>query len=217
MKYTEIYIEEHRCILLGSPEMPPGTPIIITLHGLGTNADDLAPLCEELGFSGCRFILPDAPFQLPGYPPGAFAWYDFMSHHRAEIESSRDYLFKILDRFSNSQNPLILLGFSQGGVMALEAGLNYKGKITAIVSMSGYMPDPKATLKKPLVSKETPLLLIHGTEDPVVPVDGSREAVKALKEAGYQPVLKEFPMPHTITEESLEAVQEFLGGIIPKT
>ena len=101
----------------------------------------------------------------------------------------------------------------------LEAGLNYKGKpfdgaqgsIAGIVSMSGYMPDPWSTLTKAEAPLDLPILLVHGTIDNVVPVDGSRHALESLKQTGYSSVdLKEFPMGHTITPESLGVVREFL-------
>jgi predicted esterase len=72
------------------------------------------------------------------------------------------------------------------------------------------MQDPWETLTKAQVPLDTPILLVHGTGDDVVPVEGSRKAVKALEEVGYKPILKEFPMGHQITEESLAAVREFL-------
>ena len=106
--------------------------------------------------------------------------------------------------------PIIIRGFSQGGVMAMEAGVNYKGKIAGIVSMSGYMPDPAATLKNAAASFDTPILLVHGTEDDVVPIQGSRFAEDALRQTGYKPVLKEFIMGHEISQGSLIAVREFL-------
>ena len=226
MIHSDVLIQGHHSLVMDPAVIEPGTPIVVTLHGLGTHGEDLAPLCDELRLPGCRFVLPDAPLHLPGYPPQAFAWYDFQTYNRNEFNQSRDYLFKVMDRFANDPNlrpapgkektikPIIVMGFSQGGVMSMEAGINYKGKIAAIVSMSGYMPDPWETLTKAQVPFETPILLVHGTDDDVVPVEGSRKAVKALEEAGYHPLLKEFPMGHQITEESLEAVREFLLPLI---
>ncbi len=226
MILSEVDVQGHRCLVMDPPVVPPGAPVIVVLHGLGTNGEDLAPLCGELRLPGCRFILPDAPLRLPGYPPGAYAWYDFQAHHRPEIEKSREYLFKVLRRFSddpnlrkapeenNPQPTLVLTGFSQGGVMALEAGLNYRGKIAAVVSMSGYLPDPWETLTRAQAPFETPILLTHGTEDEVVPVEGSRRAFQALTEAGYHPVIKEFAMPHTLTAESVGEVSRFLREVL---
>jgi len=223
---SEVQIEKHRCLVLDPPIIPPGAPVLVTLHGLGTNGEDLAGLCQAFHLDGCRFVLPDAPLHLPGYPPEALAWYNFQAHDRQEIVKSAEYLFKVLDRFRNDPNlrpvpgqvkkesPIVLMGFSQGGVMSLEAGLNYPGKIAAIVSMSGYMPDSWETLTRAEAAFDTPILLTHGTEDEVVPVEGSRKAVEALKQAGYNPILKEFKMGHQITEESYKAVREFLKGVL---
>jgi phospholipase/carboxylesterase len=224
--FSEVEIQKHRCLVLDPPVVPSGAPVIATLHGLGTNGEDLAALCQAFHLDECRFVLPDAPMHLPGYPPGALAWYDFQAHDRKHLVDSREYLFKVFDRFINDpnlrpapgqvkkENPLAVIGFSQGGVMSLESGLNYKGKIAAIVSMSGYMPDSWETLTRAEASFETPILLVHGTEDDVVPVEGSRKAYQALKEAGYNPVLKEFKMGHQITEASYKAVKEFLKSAL---
>jgi phospholipase/carboxylesterase len=227
MILSEATVQGHACLVLDPPVIPPGAPIVVTLHGLGTNSDDLVPFCEQLGLPGCRFILPDAPMHLPGYPEDAFAWYDFQLHERSHIEKSRDHIFKVLDRFASDPNlrpapgsekkgsPVVLMGFSQGGVMSLEAGLNYKGRIAAIVSMSGYMPDPWATLKKAEAPFETPILLVHGSQDTVVPPEGSRAAADALRQAGYASVdLKLFPMLHTISEESMAEVAQFLRTVL---
>ena len=229
MIISEVKVQNHPCLIMDPAIIAPGGPVIILLHGLGTNADDLAPLCEQLDIPQVRFVLPDAPMHLPGYPEGAFAWYDFQAHNREEIEKSREYLFKVMDRFANDPNlrpapgtekqpsPIIIMGFSQGGVMAMEAGLNYKGKVAGIISMSGYMPDPWATLTRAEASFETPILLVHGTEDEVVPIEGSRVAAEALTKTGYSQVeLKEFIMAHEISEGSLFAVREFLKELVGK-
>jgi phospholipase/carboxylesterase len=207
------------------PILKPGTPMLTGLHGLGTNAEDFMGLVEALEMQEARFVLPDAPLQLPGYPSGAFAWYDFETHERSGLMKSRDHLFRVFDRFLDDPNvrrldsspkqtpPLVVFGFSQGGVMALEAGLNYSGPIAAIVSMSGYMPDPSETMRSVQLPKQTPILLVHGIYDPVVPVEGSRQAVEELRKAGYKPEFLEFPMEHSVTQDSLDAVRVFLEKV----
>jgi phospholipase/carboxylesterase len=228
MIISEASVQGHSCLVLDPPVIPKGAPVVVTLHGLGTNSDDLVPFCEQVGLAHCRFVLPDAPLSLPGYPEGAYAWYDFQLHDRKQIEASRSHLFKVLDRFSSdpnlrpapgspkTPNPVVLMGFSQGGVMALEAGLNYSGSVAAIVSMSGYMPDPWATLTKAQAPFETPIFLVHGTQDEVVPIEGSRAAAQALRDSGFTNVtLKEYPMGHTISPESLADVSKFLRDVLP--
>jgi phospholipase/carboxylesterase len=72
------------------------------------------------------------------------------------------------------------------------------------------MPNEWEILQKAEAPFETPILLLHGSEDPVVPVEGSRKTLEALKNAGYQPELRTFEMGHAISEESLDAAREFL-------
>jgi len=72
------------------------------------------------------------------------------------------------------------------------------------------MPNEWEILQKAEAPFETPILLLHGSEDSVVPVEGSRKALEALKNAGYQPELQTFEMDHTISEESLDAARKFL-------
>jgi phospholipase/carboxylesterase len=222
MIVSETTVHKHRVVVMDPPILKAATPVLVGLHGLGTNAEDFMDLAQMMDLGECRIVLPDAPLHLPGYPPGAYAWYDFETHERSGIEKSRDHLFKVFDRFMDDPNvrhldgdpktspPLIVFGFSQGGVMTLESGLNYPGKIAALISMSGYMPDPSKTLADPKLPKDTPILVIHGTYDDVVPVQGSREAVKELEQAGYKPELREFEYAHQISEESLETVAYFI-------
>jgi phospholipase/carboxylesterase len=156
--------------------------------------------------------------RLPGYPPGSLAWYDFETPVRSGLEKSRDHILRLMDHFAAldpaKPSPLLMTGFSQGGVMALESGLAWKNGATAIVSMSGYLPHPKETLQAAHASKKIPILMVHGTYDGVVPIAGSREAAAVLKASGFHPVLREFEMEHTISEESLDEVRSFLHRVL---
>jgi phospholipase/carboxylesterase len=218
MKIHAQMLNSKRVLVSDPTPSSDGAPTIFLMHGLGTNAEDLAPLIGELDLPHCRFVLPDAPMRLNGYPPGALAWYDFETPDRAGVEKSRDHLLKLMDHFvglsPGKTSSLLMTGFSQGGVMALEAGLAWKGGATAIVSMSGYLPHPKEAVAGAHASKKIPILMVHGTYDGVVPVQGSREAAATLKAAGFHPVFREFEMEHTISEESLEEVRQFLHRVL---
>jgi len=165
----------------------------------------------------CRYVLPDGPMTVGDH---AYAWYDLRTQNREDMVHSRDYLFGLMNRFSTEgeklghARPIILMGFSQGGVMSLEAGLNYKGKVEAIVSMSGYIWYPSQTLGHALAPLDTPILLVHGTNDPIVTEAWTQKTLKALKKAGYKPVFKEFPMAHQITKDSITEVARFLKKVI---
>ena len=221
---TSVQLQGHRCLVKEPPGLPPDAPVVFVLHGLGANANDLAGLCEELRLPPCLFVMPDAPLHLPGYPPDGLAWYDLESPRLEDFVNSQDYLFKLLDYFSKypasfsganrKSRPIILVGFSQGGLMALMGGLNYKGRIKAVVSMSGYIWEPSKTIPHPFLSKKTPILMVHGSADTLINDDVTQSTGVALGRAGYHPVLKVFAMGHQITAESLGAVADFLNSVL---
>jgi len=223
---TETAFQGHRVLVADPAIAQSGAPVILILHGLGANAEDLAPLVNELDLPHCRFVLPDAPLHLTGYPAGAYAWYDFESHDPVGFQASREYLWDLMDRYASDPNirpapgtdkkpsPVVMTGFSQGGVMSLETGLLWKGGVKAIVAMSGYMPNGPEVIQRAVAPKQTPILLVHGQFDPVVPIEGSYRAAEDLMRAGYAPILKMFPMEHTITEASLNEVRHFLQAAL---
>jgi len=212
-----VQIEGHRCLVTGPAIISDDAPVVFILHGLGGNAENLYGLIEKMNLPPCRYVLPDAPLTIGDR---AYAWYNFQTQDRDDMVHSRDYLFTLMKYFSTEGEekghvrPIILMGFSQGGVMSLEAGLNYPGKVTAIVSMSGYIWYPSKTLAHPLAPLSIPLLVVHGTKDEIVTEEWTQKTVKALKRAGYQPVFKEFPIAHQISLDSLTAVSKFLQAVL---
>lgn len=226
--YEEVDVDGHRCLVVRPENLPPSAPLVLILHGYGTNGDELFDLCKELGLPPCLYILPDGPFRAYNLPPVDHGWYDTFTHSRQDMEDSRDYLFEVMDRFSKVSDstapadsplkprPIIIMGFSQGAIMSLEAGLNYKGNIAAIISMMGFIEYPKKTLAHPAAPPDTPILLIHGEWDPVIQEDDTQATVKALKKAGYHPLLRELPMGHHVTRNVIDEVSSFLQNVLPQ-
>lgn len=198
-------------------EIPPSGPMqgcVVTLHGRGVTGEDLMPLAPEIGLAGVRWIFPDAPFPFPS-DFGGRMWYGFAPEKDEEILTSRRLLFDLLDDLTGREKvppeKLVLMGFSQGAVMSLDAGLRYSKKLAMIIALSGYLPFPEhLSAEKSAPSSGVPILLVHGTDDEVVPVDGSRNAHAALLNEGYPVRLQEYPMGHEIIPKEIQLIRDEL-------
>ncbi|MFQ5596414.1 MAG: alpha/beta hydrolase [Nitrospiria bacterium] len=199
---------------IAPPDRPEGC--IICLHGRGTNGEDLMPLAEAFKLPRIRWILPDAPFPFPGLPGGRM-WFGDVAGGASGIETSRRLVTGLLDALIRKDRlapeKIVLLGFSQGAVMSLDTGLRYRQPLGAIAALSGFLafPEKLGTEKSPK-SIKTPILLVHGTDDEVVAVNGSRKARTALQKEGYTVKLQEYRMGHQITIEEIQFVRNRLIG-----
>jgi Predicted esterase len=190
-------------------------PLVILMHGRGADANDLADLAPMID-DGYRFVFPNAakPFEpSPGYTFG-WSWFDGWPPEKGSIIDSRTKLIALISelvvRYPTSG--LVVAGFSQGGMMAIDVGFRTQQKVAGIVVMSGAiyeagMPDLRA-------QREMPVLLIHGTQDDMIPVLAARRTRHILEEHGVTPEYHEFPMGHHVTPESMVVVREFLGRVL---
>lgn len=187
-------------------------PLVVVLHGRGADANDLADLAPMIDSpEGYRFVFANAakPFEpYPGMTFG-FSWFDGWPPTRESIAESRklllEFLGEIAERYPPADGKLILAGFSQGGLMALDVGFRTAQPLRGIISMSGglYEEDlPKLPPRR--------VLLVHGTLDDMIPVVAARRARRVLEEHGIEPEYQEFPMGHHVTPESMEVVSEFI-------
>jgi len=158
-----------------------------------------------------NYLLVNAPD--PYY--GGFAWYDFAEDPAPGILRSRGLLFDLLDAqrakgFPSEQTTLF--GFSQGCVMALDAGLRYPRQFAGLVGISGYVFEPEILLRElSAVGKRQRLLITHGTMDPLITFAEVRAQIKGLIGAGLQIDWREFQKPHTIAgEEELQVIRDFV-------
>lgn len=187
-------------------------PVVVVLHGRGADMHDLADLAPLLAEPGTwRFVFANAPRPFEAYPGMTFGWtwFDGWPPEPASVKASREVLLKFLGELTQRYKPskLVLAGFSQGAMMALDVGL--RTDVVGIVAMSGGLYEldmPDLSRKKGL-----PVLVAHGIYDDVVPVQYARRARHLLEEAGLDVEYYEYPMQHQVAQEEIEAVRQFLA------
>lgn len=189
----------------------PPAGLFVALHGWGSNAEDLASLAPYLNLPTYQFCFPNAPLPHP-HAPGGFMWYDLNT--QAGLPESRQLLLDWLQALAiETQVPLermILAGFSQGGAMTLDIGARLP--LAGLICLSGYLHPSIAALLNP---NTPPVLLIHGQNDPVVPLKAAQTTDQVLRQTGVSVQYQEFPMAHEINPQALELVQDFATSITP--
>ncbi|MEH1867120.1 MAG: alpha/beta hydrolase [Nostoc sp.] len=191
----------------------PATGLIVTLHGWGANAEDVASLLPLLNLSDYQFILPNAPYPYP-YSPIGRAWYDLRVENMYEglVESRkllRDFLQSLESTTGIPLSRTILSGFSQGGAMTLDVGS--KLPLAGLVVMSGYLhPDALTADQRDI----PPTLISHGKYDEVVPLQAALKARDTLKSLGVAAEYHEFDMGHEINPQTLKVLRNFVVNTI---
>lgn len=209
-------------ILIDGPRIPPksGTAkkLVVLFHGYGSNGRDLAGLANAWAphFPDVAWASPDAPEQVPGYPQG-YQWFpisrldpELMEQGvRSAHASAEHFVSSELKRWGLSGGDLVLVGFSQGTMMALHTALRRETAPAGVLGYSGALAGPER-LKQEMTAKP-PILLIHGDQDEVLPVGMTLMAAQGLCAAGHG---AEFHIsqgiPHSIGPDGLELGQRFI-------
>ena len=189
-------------------------PMVIMIHGRGADMNDLADLAPLLDTpDGARFVFPNAPKAFEAYPGMSFGWtwFEGWPPEKSSVTESRTVLLRFLDEITAKYptTSLIVSGFSQGAMMALDAGLRATRDVAGIIAMSGglyedELPDLRA-------KSSIPVLVSHGSVDEVVRVNYARRARAVLEEAGFDVEYHEYPMGHQVTMEEIAVVKAFIA------
>lgn len=170
--------------------------LVVFLHGYGADGNDLLGLAEPLAahLPDTVFAAPDAPERCIGNPMGfqwfPIPWIDGSSEADAEAglqraqEDLNAYLDLLMEQTGVSEAETILLGFSQGAMMALQIAPRRVDAFAGIIGISGRLLNPEL-LADEVVSR-MPILLVHGDQDDVVPPISMPQAGDALQEAGFE-------------------------------
>jgi phospholipase/carboxylesterase len=207
---------------------PPTAPVavVIWLHGLGADGHDFEAIVPELRLPDnlpVRFVFPHAPEMSVTAFGGerARAWFDFGPDGGTDLPGLKKSVSKVRDLIQNEIDNgmpverILLAGFSQGGVLALEVALNYPKRLAGILALSTFLADSESLgTSRAEVNAQIPILMCHGQQDMVLPMAMGQSAYRTLNDAGYQVEWREYPMGHEVCMEEIREISVWLQSTL---
>lgn len=194
-------------------------PLLIMLHGYGSDENDLFSFASELPEEFLIVSL-QAPYELQ---PFGHAWYAInfdneqgkWSDDEQAIES-RDLIANFIDKLGSKYNfdsdHVTLLGFSQGAILSYAVALTYPEKITNVVALSGYVNPNVIDIRQNLSEyKHLDFYCSHGSADQVIPVEWARQSPKFLEGLGIKHRYSEFPVGHGVAPQNFYELRTWLN------
>ena len=180
-------------------------PALVLVHGRGANEDDLLGLVP---YFDPRFLVVSVRAPLPF--AGGYTWFDLAAVGDPEPDeflASHARFGQFLDEMRSSlpvdPERIFLLGFSMGSVMSLARALCRPAEIRGVVAHSGYLPEHSSLNFQWERLGGCRFYVAHGTLDPVIPVQFGRRAQALLSERGADVTYREYPIGHSMNEESI--------------
>ena len=196
--------------------------VVIWLHGLGADGHDFEPIVPELRLPAhlpVRFVFPHAP-EVPVTAFGgqrARAWFDFNPGGAADLPGLKKSVLQIHDLIQNEIDSgipaerIVLAGFSQGGVLALQTALYYPRRLAGIIALSTFLADgERLGSAKAQANARIPVLMCHGQQDAVLPMSLGKSTLATLNSAGYAVEWREYPMGHEVCLEERQEISRWL-------
>ena len=199
--------------------MAEKSPLLLLLHGYGSNADDLFSFAGELP-ENCFVVSAQAPYDMQY---GSYAWYainfdadenKFSDLPQARL--SRDLIAKFIDEllqnYAIDKDNITLIGFSQGTILSYAVALSYPEKVQKVVALSGYLNleiVKEDYLKNSFSNLK--MFISHGTQDQVILVEWAKKAPATLNNLGIETVYKEYPMGHGINPQNFADLKGWLN------
>jgi len=199
-----------------------GGTTVVMLHGYGASADDLVALARTLFHPRTRYIVPAGPIELTN---GGRAWwamsgrthYDedqvvIVPMHR--VEPARAAVLALLAKLHQRFAPrtLVLLGFSQGAMLALDVALAARAGVARVAVLSGALLDDALQQLKAGKHASPSVFVSHGRQDPILKFAGAERLVEALKQQDVRTHFHAFEGGHEIPDELTDDLRAFVSG-----
>jgi len=204
----------------------PARSSVIWLHGLGADGHDFEPVVPSLAVRqelGVRFVFPHAPPRPVTINAGMVmpAWYDIRSLEQPreiDEDGARESAVRIRELIEREHERgvpaqrIVLVGFSQGGAIALHVGLCYPERLAALIGLSTYLVCEES-LEDELseANRSTPIFQAHGVADPMVALAQGEHARDRLRELGYAVDWHTYPMGHEVHPDEIRAIGELIN------
>ena len=194
-------------------------PLLLLLHGYGSNKNDLFAFSEYLHPSFLVVSL-QAPHALPMM---GYGWYKIHFDTEQgkwsddeEAISSRELVLQFLDELMEShpydKSQVHLLGFSQGAILSYALGLTNPKRFASVIALSGYLNENITQLPEP---EDAPALYAaHGSLDEVVPFDWGKRSAELLKQKGFAIQFDAFPVGHTVGQDGFYKILEWQNSLL---
>jgi phospholipase/carboxylesterase len=216
----------------------PANAAVIWMHGLGATSsdfEDVPPLLALPPGVLVRYVFPQAPSR-PVTINGGWvmpAWYDITQlgdwekeeafatgrgQDEAGVRASEKQIRALIEREKERGIPaerIVLAGFSQGGAVALHTALRYEEKLAGVMVLSaGLLFADKLPPEAAPANKKTPILVAHGTFDPMVSVMVGKRTRHFLESHGYSVEWREYAIQHTVSLEEIQDIGRFLSRVL---
>jgi phospholipase/carboxylesterase len=151
------------------------------------------------------------------------AWYDILQlgggkEDDAGLRASQALVEALIEREKGrgvEARRIVLAGFSQGGAIALQTGLRYPERLAGILGLSTYLPLARTlAAERDAANRDLPVLMAHGTLDPMIPIARARESRAALEALGYAVEWREYAMPHSLCGEEIADIAAWLVRLL---
>ena len=199
---------------------------VIWLHGLGADGHDFEPIVPELRLPEelcLRFVFPHAPVQPVTLNGGMAmrAWFDILTLDRggpedeAGIRASAATLEQLIAHEKErgiAANKIVVAGFSQGGAIALHAGLRAKQQLGGVMALSTYLP-VKSTFEDEVATSDLPIFMAHGSLDPILPMMLGKNSADLLVANGFNVEWHDYQMAHSVCAEEIDHIRTWLLSI----
>ena len=208
---------------------PNPAAAIIWMHGLGADGNDFVPMVRELDLAGLpaiRFVFPHAG-TMPVTVNGGYvmrAWYDINNadlvrrEDEGGLRASQAQIEALIAREKARGIPasrIVLAGFSQGCAMALQTGLRHPEALAGMMCLSGYVPlADKVEAERTAPSLATPIFMVHGRGDGVIPIFRAEQSRDLLVKMGYRVEWHEYMMQHSLCQEEVDDISAWLKKVL---